>query len=85
MMETTTLVDRYGHIIDWLKKRHDALLDDLEPLQSGRTKMLEFDGSEWCDVTPKFIAETKMRIEEMERLVETYEDLQQPAIPDLIK
>jgi hypothetical protein len=65
---------QYDHIIDWFKKRHDALLDDLEPLESGRTRMMDFDGSDWRDVTPKLIAETKRRIEEMELLVKLYEN-----------
>jgi hypothetical protein len=65
---------QYDHIIDWFKKRHDALLDDLEPLESGRMRMMDFDGSNWRDVTPKLISETKRRIEEMELLVKLYEN-----------
>jgi hypothetical protein len=64
---------QFDHIIDWFKKRHDALLDDLEPLESGQTRMMDFDGTDWNDVTPKFIAEIKRRIEEMELLVKLYE------------
>ena len=64
---------QFDHIIDWFKKRHDALLDDLEPLESGQTRMMDFDGTSWNDVTPKFIAEIKRRIEEMELLVKLYE------------
>ena len=70
---------QFDHIIDWFKKRHDALLDDLEPLESGQTRMMDFDGTDWNDVTPKFIAEIKRRIEEMELLVKLYETAKPPA------
>jgi len=64
---------RYDHIIDWFKKRHDTLIDDFEPLQAGSRRVMEFDGSEWRDITPKMIREARSRIEEMEFLVRTYE------------
>src|SRR5262249_10030550 len=48
---------RYDQIIDWFKQRHDTLLDDLEPLESGLRRMMEFDGYDWRDVTPQLIAE----------------------------
>jgi hypothetical protein len=64
---------QYDHIIDWFKKRHDTLIDDLEPLQAGSRRVMEFDGSEWRDITPKIIRETKSRIEEMEFLVRIYQ------------
>jgi hypothetical protein len=57
------------YIIDWFKKRHDTLIDDFEPLQAGSRRVMEFDGSEWRDITPKMIRETRSRIEEMEFLV----------------
>jgi hypothetical protein len=53
--------------------RHDTLIDDLEPLQVGSRRLMEFDGSEWRDITPKLIRETRKRIEEMELLVRIYE------------
>jgi len=56
---------RFDHIIDWFKKRHDTLIDDLEPLQAGSRRVMEFDGSEWRDITPKMIRETVRRIEEI--------------------
>jgi hypothetical protein len=34
---------------------------------------MEFDGSEWRDITPKIIRETRSRIEEMEFLVRIYQ------------
>jgi hypothetical protein len=58
---------------DWFKNRHDTLIDDLEPLQVGSRRLMEFDGSEWRDITPKLIRETRKRIEEMELLVRIYE------------
>ncbi|HYV71725.1 MAG TPA: hypothetical protein VE970_16655 [Pseudolabrys sp.] len=64
---------RYDQIIDWFKQRHDTLLDDLEPLESGLRRMMEFDGYDWRDVTPQLIAETKRKIEELELLVTIYE------------
>jgi hypothetical protein len=64
---------RYDHIIDWFKQRHDTLIDDLEPLQAGSRRVMEFDGSEWRDITPKLIRDTIRRIEEMELLVRIYE------------
>src|SRR5262245_40117554 len=64
---------RYDHIIDWFKKRHDTLIDDFEPLQAGSRRVMEFDGSEWRDITPKIVRETRSRIEEMEFLVRIYE------------
>jgi hypothetical protein len=60
---------RYDHIIDWFKQRHDTLIDDLEPLQAGSRRVMEFEGSEWRDITPRLIRETIRRIEEMELLV----------------
>jgi hypothetical protein len=63
---------RFDHIIDWFKKRHDTLIDDLEPLQAGSRRVMEFDGSEWSDITPKMIRETVRRIEEMALLVRIY-------------
>ena len=63
---------RYDHIIDWFKKRHDTLIDDFEPLQAGSRRVMEFDGSEWRDITPKIVRETRSRIEEMEFLVRIY-------------
>jgi hypothetical protein len=60
---------RYDHIVDWFKKRHDTLIDDFEPFQGGSRRVMEFDGSEWRNVTPKMIRETRSRIEEMEFLV----------------
>jgi len=48
-------------------------LDDLEPLESGLRRMMEFDGYDWRDVTPQLIAETKRKIEELELLVTIYE------------
>jgi len=36
---------QYDHLIDWLKKRHDTLIDDFEPLQAGSRRVMEFDGS----------------------------------------
>ena len=64
---------RYDHIIDWFKKRHDTLIDDFEPLQAGSRRVMEFDGSEWRDITPKIVRETRSSIEEMEFLVRIYE------------
>jgi len=64
---------RYDHIIDWFKKRHDTLIDDFEPLEAGSRRVMEFDGSEWRDITPKMIRETRSRIEEMEFLVRIYQ------------
>ena len=64
---------RYDHIIDWFKQRHDPLIDDFEPLQAGSRRVMEFDNSEWRDITPKMIRETRSRIEEMEFLVRMYE------------
>jgi hypothetical protein len=64
---------RYDHIIDWFKQRHDTLIDDLEPLQAGSRRVMEFEGSEWRDITPRLIRETIRRIEEMELLVRIYE------------
>src|SRR5262245_28650223 len=49
---------RYDHIVDWFKKRHDTLIDNFEPLQAGSRRVMEFDGSEWRDITPKMIRET---------------------------
>gem|GEM_PF-1420222 len=46
---------RYDHIIEWFKKRHDTLIDDFEPLQAGSRRVMEFDGSEWRDITRKII------------------------------
>jgi hypothetical protein len=66
-------VGRYDHIIEWFKKRHDTLIDDFEPLQAGSRRVMEFDGSEWRDITSKVMRETKSRIEEMEFLVRIYE------------
>jgi len=34
---------------------------------------MEFDGSEWRDITPKTIRETRSRIEEMQFLVRIYQ------------
>ena len=73
---------RYDHIIEWFKKRHDTLIDDFEPLQAGSRRVMEFDGSEWRDITPKIIRETKSRIEEMEFLVRIY-DLRNQHPPNL--
>ena len=73
---------RYDHIIDWFKNRHDTLIDDLEPLQAGSRRLMEFDGSEWRDITPTLIRETRKRIEEMELLVRIYE-LRNAKPPDL--
>ena len=53
---------QFDHVIDWFKDQHDALIDDLQPLESGLTRMMEFDGSDWNDVTPKLIAQTRKRI-----------------------
>ena len=64
---------QYDHIIDWFKKRHDTLIDDFEPLQVGSRRVMEFDGSEWRDITSKIIKETRSRIEEMEFLVRIYQ------------
>ena len=64
---------QYDHIIEWFKKRHDTLIDDFEPLQAGSRRVMEFDGSEWRDITPKIIKETRSRIEEMEFLVRIYQ------------
>jgi hypothetical protein len=64
---------QFNHIIDWFKKRHDTLIDDFEPLQAGSRRVMEFDGSEWRDITPKIIRETRSRIEEMEFLVRIYQ------------
>src|SRR5262245_8474757 len=50
---------RYDHVIEWFKKRHDTLIDDFEPLQAGSRRVMEFDGSEWRDITPKIIRETE--------------------------
>jgi len=64
---------QYDHLIAWFKKRHDTLIDDFEPLQAGSRRVMEFDGSEWRDITPKIIRETRSRIEEMEFLVRIYQ------------
>jgi hypothetical protein len=64
---------QFDHVIDWFKNHHDAVIDDLEPMESGRMRMMEFDGSEWRDVTPQLIAETRRRIAELEVLVNLYE------------
>src|SRR5262249_22607783 len=64
---------QYDHIIDWFKKRHDTLIDDFELLQAGSRRVMEFDGSEWRDITPKIITETRSSIAEMEFLVRTYQ------------
>jgi hypothetical protein len=64
---------QFDHVIDWFKQHHDALIDDLEPLQSGQRNVMEFDGSEWRDVTPRLITETRRRIAELEVLVRLYE------------
>lgn len=60
---------QFDQVIDWFKQHHDALIDDLAPLQSGLRNVMEFDGSEWRDVTPTLIAETRGRIAELELLV----------------
>jgi hypothetical protein len=73
---------QHDHIIDWFKKRHDALIDDFEPLQAGSRRVMEFDGSEWRDITPKIIAETRIKIAEMEFLVRAYQ-LRNENSPDL--
>src|SRR5262249_7403049 len=73
---------RYDQIIDWFKQRHDTLLDDLEPLESGLRRMMEFDGYDWRDVTPQLIAETKRKIEELELLVTIYEGRNAWPSPD---
>ena len=64
---------QYDHLIDWLKKRHDTLIDDFEPLQAGSRRVMEFDGSGWRDITPKIIRETRSRIAEMQFLVRIYQ------------
>ena len=64
---------QYDHLIEWFKKRHDTLIDDFEPLQTGARRVMEFDGSEWRDITPKIIRETRSRIEEMQFLVRIYQ------------
>ena len=64
---------QYDHLIDWLNKRHDTLIDDFDPLQAGSRRVMEFDGSEWRDITSKIIRETRSRIEEMEFLVRIYQ------------
>jgi len=64
---------QYDQIIDWFKKRHDSLIDDFEPLQAGSRRVMEFDGAEWRDITPKIITETRSRIAEMEFLVRIYQ------------
>ena len=64
---------QYDHIIDWFKKRHDTLIGDFEPLQAGSRKVMEFDGSEWRDITPKIITETRSTIAEIEFLVRIYQ------------
>ena len=64
---------QFDQVIDWFKQHHDALIDDLEPLQSGLRTMMEFDGSEWRDVTPNLITDTRRRIAELELLVRIYE------------
>jgi hypothetical protein len=64
---------QYDDIIDWFIKRHDKLIDDFESLQAGSRKVMEFDGSEWSDITPKTIAETRSTIAEMEFLVRIYQ------------
>jgi hypothetical protein len=74
---------RYDHIIDWFKKRHDTLIDDFEPFQAGSRRLMEFDGSEWRDITPKLIRETRKRIEEMELLVKIYELRNENPLPNL--
>jgi hypothetical protein len=56
-----------------VQKRHDTLIDDLEPLQAGSRRVMEFDGSEWRNITPKLMRQTISRIEEMEFLVRIYE------------
>jgi hypothetical protein len=73
---------RYDHIIEWFKKRHYTLIDDFEPLQAGSRRVMEFDGSEWRDITRKIIRETSSRIEEMEFLVKIY-DLRNQHPPNL--
>jgi hypothetical protein len=73
---------RYDHIIEWFKKRHDTLIDDFEPLQAGSRKVMEFDSSEWRDITPRIVRETRSRIEEMEFLVRIY-DLRNQHPPNL--
>ena len=65
---------RYDHVIDWFKQHHDTLIDDLEPLESGLRNVMEFDGSEWRDITPKLITETRRRIAELKLLVKIYEE-----------
>ena len=64
---------QYDHLIDWFKKRHDTLIDDFEPLQAGSRRVMEFDGSEWRDITPSIIKDTRSRIEEMEFLIRIYQ------------
>src|SRR5262250_2974832 len=54
-------------------KSATTLIDDFEPLQAGSRRVMEFDGSEWRDITPKIIRETRSRIEEMEFLVRIYQ------------
>ena len=66
-------IAQYDHIIDWFKKRHDTLIDDFEPLQAGSRRVMEFDGSDWRDITSRIVRETRSRIEEMEFLVRIYQ------------
>jgi len=74
---------QFDQVIDWFKQHHDALIDDLAPLQSGLRNVMEFDGSEWRDVTPTLIAETRGRIAELELLVRIYESRNNPPAPEL--
>jgi hypothetical protein len=69
---------QFDQIIDWFKQHHDALIDDLEPMECGRRSMMEFDGTDWRDVTAKMIAETRKRIAELELLVKIYEERNTP-------
>ena len=70
---------QFDQVIDWFKQHHDALIDDLEPLQSGLRTMMEFDSSEWRDVTTRMITDTRRRIAELELLVKIYEARNEPS------
>ena len=74
---------QFDQVIDWFKQHHDALIDDLEPLESGLRTMMEFDGSEWRDVTPRLLTETRRRIAELEVLVKIYEGRNDQPSPQL--
>jgi len=64
---------KFDAVLKWCKERRDSMIEDLEPMEAGRFQLRENDGSGWRDITQRCIAETKKRIEEMERIIVGYE------------